>query len=270
MSLTILRDLEQRSDEWYAARCGIVTASVVGKLLTVTSPDASGFDCTECGAASGEPCLSLRGSKPMKSMHGQRTDAAKSAPKIITLADDDTSRGITLSLVAERITSHVEETFTSSAMWRGILEEPLARDFYAEHRDPVAEVGFILRDEEWGTLGYSPDGLVGDDGQIEIKSRNQKVQVSTVLDGEVPAENMAQIQAGLLATGRAWCDYVSYSSGMAMWVQRVHPDPQWQAAIKLAVTRYETTAAELTEQYLNATRGLPVAPRTPDYDEIEV
>ena len=265
-SLTVYADIEQRSEEWYEARCGIVTASMVGKLLAATSPDALGFDCPECQAVDGEPCLGVRG-QPLKSMHGQRTDAAKSAPKVITLADNDTARAITLSLAAERITGHVEETFTSSAMFRGILEEPLARDFYSEHRAPAVEVGFMVRNGRWGALGYSPDGLVGDDGLIEIKSRNQKVQVGTVLSDEVPAENMAQIQAGLLVSGRAWCDYVSYSSGMPMWVIRVYPNADWQAAIKLAVTRYEETATELAEQYMEATRGLPIAPRTPDYHE---
>lgn len=268
MGITIYDHVEQRSDEWYALRCGIVTASVVGKLLSVGAPDAIESECPECLASPGEPCVALRGGTPIKTLHGGRLVHAATRPPVIRQATGDTARNVTLSLVAERITGRVEPSITTSAMWRGVIGEPLARDLYVEHRAPVREVGFIVRDEEWGTLGYSPDGLVGDDGLIELKSRNQKRQVEHVLDeASALAEHMPQMQAGLLASGREWCDLIGYSSGMPVQIIRVYPDPEWFAAIRAAVARYEATAKQFMDAYFARVQGLPVAPITPDYDE---
>ena len=225
MSLKFYRDLIQGTDEWHAARCGMVTASVAGKLLTST----------------------------------------------LKVADNEASRGLTLSLVAERITGHVDETFMSADMWRGIEDEPIARDLYREHHAPVEEVGLMVRDEdEWGyRIGYSPDGLVGDEGLIECKSRLQKVHLRTILTDEIPAENMAQLQCGLLVSGRAWIDYLSYCGGMPLWTKRVYPDPTWFDAIVQAVAKFESNAAAYVFRYREAVRGLPTTERVERGSEIE-
>ena len=226
-----LDGFDQGSDEWLEARRGIVTASIVGKLLTPTR----------------------------------------------RVASNDTSRSVTIGLAAERITGVVPPSFVTADMMRGIVEEPLARALYAESRGiRVTEVPFQVLEctRSSGTqslsytVGYSPDGLVGDDGLIEIKSRNQRVQVQTILDDAVPAENMAQIQCGLWVSGRVWCDYVSYSSGMPLWVKRVTRDEAWIAAIQAAAEQCEVSAAAIEATYRQRVHGLPVAPRTPDYEEI--
>lgn len=224
MSLTLHPDLIQGTDEWHAARCGIVTASVVGKLLTPT----------------------------------------------LKVAANEGSRGVALTLAAERITGHVDPTYVGSEMWRGHEDEPLARDAYSEHYAPVTEVGLMVRDD-WGyRIGYSPDGLVGDDGLIEVKSRLQKIHLRTILDGFAPAEHMAQMQTGLLVSGREWIDYVSFSGGMPLWVKRVTPDETWFAAILAAVAAFESAAADIVARYQAATKGLPLTERTPDYAEMRV
>jgi hypothetical protein len=223
MTLQIFTELEQGTDEWLAERCGIVTASVVGLLVTA---------------------------------------------KTLKPAENDTARSLTAALTAERITGHVEPMHVSSDMERGTLDEPYARDVYGEHYAPVTEVGFMVRDD-WGfRLGYSPDGLVGDDGLIEIKSRNQKIQLATILADEVPAGNMAQCQAGLLVSGRDWLDYVSYSGGMPLYVKRVYPDIRWHHAIKEAVELFETNSADIITQYLGAIEGLPMTARINHYEEM--
>jgi hypothetical protein len=179
-------------------------------------------------------------------------------------ASNDTSRRLTLSLVAERITGYVEPVWVNDDMRRGQLDEPIARDLYSEHHEPVTECGFLIRDD-WGwSLGYSPDGLVGDHGLIEVKSRRQKKHLQTILADEVPAENMAQLQAGLLVSGREWIDYVSFSGGMPLWVKRVYPDPKWAEAIVDAVSAFEQAAEEMTHTYLTRTAGLPATERRID------
>lgn len=219
--IRVLPDLEQGTEEWFDQRRGMVTASVVGRLVT------------------------SRTLKP---------------------ASNDDSRGLTALLVAERITGFTEPTWLSNDMIRGQEDEPRAREVYAEKYAPVAEVGFMVRDD-WGfSIGYSPDGLVGDDGLIEVKSRRAKKHLQTILSGQVPPENMAQLQCGLLVSGRSWIDYVSYCGGMPLWVKRVTPDPAWHAAIVAAVAAFETTAAEMVAAYEQAIKGLAPTERVTELE----
>lgn len=224
MSLHVYEDLEQGTDEWLAARCGLLTASTVGQMIT---------------------------------------------EKTVKAASNDKSRALAKSLIAERVTGHVEPIQTSRAMERGTLDEPYARDHYSEHHAPALEVGFMVRTINGRKLGYSPDGMVGDDGLIEIKSRNQRIQLETFLDDAVPLANMAQIQCGLLVSGRAWCDYVSWSGGMPMFVKRVLPDEKWFAAITDALYQFEVTAEAEISKYLTKTAGLPATERIDHFEEME-
>jgi hypothetical protein len=217
VSLLEFPDVIQGSDEWLEQRRGIVTASVVGQLVT---------------------------------------------PKTLKIAANDKSRSIVTQLVAERITGYTDPTYIGDDMLRGIEDEPRARDLYAEvYERPVREVGFLLRTEETWQLGYSPDGLVGDDGLIEVKAPRAKGHLRTILDDEVPAEHMAQCQAALLVSGREWLDFISFSGGMPMWHKRVYPDPLWHTAIIDAVEQFEAIAAEMTADYLAKTEGLPATER---------
>lgn len=219
MSVTEYPDVIQGTDEWLERRRGIVTASVVGQLVTPT----------------------------------------------LKVADNGTSRGLTTTLAAERITGWVEPIHVTADMMRGTLDEPFARDLYAQHHAPVTETGFMVRDD-WGfRIGYSPDGLVGKDGLIEIKSRRPEKHLRTILSGTVPAENMAQIQCGLLVSRRAWCDYVSFCGGMPLWTHRVYPDPRWHKAIVDATAAFEKAVEQMVSDYTRAVEGLPATERI-DHD----
>lgn len=262
MTLHQFTDLEQGSDEWLAARRGIVTASVVGQLLTVGPPNPQTIGCTTCKVDVG-PCISIARKEPtpLKAVHSTRSDAAALLPPVVKPAATDYSRALTLTLAAERITGWTEHVYVNAAMERGNMDEPLARDLYSVTYDVVREVGFMVRDD-WGfSIGYSPDGLVGETGSIEVKSRAPKKHLATILADEVPAENMAQIQCGLLVSGRSWCDYLSYCGGMPMWRKRVHPDPAWFAAIIAAATNFEAAVADITNTYRERVAGLPVTER---------
>jgi hypothetical protein len=204
VTLIEIPDLVQGSQEWLDARCGMVTASVVGKLVT---------------------------------------------PSTIKPASNDDSRGLTALLVAERITGHVDPVYVNDDMARGHLEEPRARDLYSEKYAPAREAGFLIRDD-WGfRIGYSPDGLVGDDGLIEVKAPRAKTHLRTILANEVPSYNMAQLQAGLLVSGREWIDFLSFCGGMPMFRKRVLPDPRWFDAIVTAVEQFEKNAALMVAAY---------------------
>jgi predicted phage-related endonuclease len=216
MTLLELPDLIQGTDEWHDQRRGIVTASVVGRLLTATGK----------------------------------------------VANNDTSRAAVATLVAERITGWTDPVYVSDDMLRGTNDEPFAVAAYSEWSgQEVTTTGFMVRDD-WGfEIGYSPDGLVGDDGLVEVKSRRPKKQLTTILEDAVPAENMAQLQCGLLVSGRAWIDYVSFCGGMSLYVKRVEPDPEWFEAIVAAVAAFEDAAAQMVDLYLDATANLPATER---------
>lgn len=220
-SLVTYTNLVQGAQEWLDVRRGIITASVIGRLITA---------------------------------------------KTVKPASNDHSRALTAELAAERITGWSDPVYVNQDMMRGTLDEPVARDLYREHHAPVDEVGFMVRDFGGDySIGYSPDGLVGDDGLIEIKSRRPKRHLADVLADEVPAENMAQIQCGLLVSGREWCDYVSFSGGMPLWTKRVTRDDRWQYAIHAAVQTFEQNVAHMVATFTERTAGLPATERS-NYD----
>jgi predicted phage-related endonuclease len=167
----------------------------------------------------------------------------------LKVAANDKATAHLYELLAQRITGYVEPHYISDDMLRGQVDEIEARLLYAKHYAPVEEVGFVTN-SRWGfTLGCSPDGLVGDDGMIECKSRRQKFQAATIINNEVPDEYEIQIQTALLVTGRAWCDFISYCGGMPMVTIRMKADAEIQAAIVNAATAFEEAMADRLAEY---------------------
>lgn len=154
----------------------------------------------------------------------------------LKVAANDKTRAHFDELLAQRLTKYVEPAYIGGDMLRGEADELDAIDVYSENYEEVTRVGFITNDR-WGfVLGYSPDGLVGETGCIEVKSRRQRFQVRTILDAAMPDEFMLQVQTGLLVSERQWCDFVSYSGGLPMFTKRVYPDEKVHAAIIEAAT----------------------------------
>jgi hypothetical protein len=146
-------------------------------------------------------------------------------------------------------------------MWRGIDHEPIARDYYSGSYQQAVECGFMRLDGDGWQLGLSPDGLVADEGGVEIKCPRAKGHITTILADRVPPFYMAQLQAALLVSGRKWWDFVSFSAGLPLFVKRVYPDPAWHDAIVAACRQYETAAAEMVAAYNAASAGLPATER---------
>ena len=166
----------------------------------------------------------------------------------LKVANNEKTRAHAYELAAQRITQYVEPHYVGDDMLRGHEDEVRARIAYAEKFGDVKECGFITNNRLGFTVGYSPDGLVGDDGLIECKSRRQKYQVQTFLDG-TPDEHVLQLQTGLLVTERDWIDYVSYCGGMPMAVIRERPDKMTQDAIVSAATSFEQRVVDIIGEY---------------------
>lgn len=168
-------------------------------------------------------------------------------PATLKPASNDKERAHLWELLAQRITGYVEPTYVSDDMLRGSQDEIDACALYAKSYAPVEHVGFITNDK-WGfTIGYSPDSLVGTNGQVECKSRRQKYQIQTICDwvpeGGIDPDFMIQVQTGLLVTERDWCDLVSYSGGLPMATVRIVPSQKIQDAIIAAATAFEEKLA---------------------------
>lgn len=187
----------------------------------------------------------------------------------LKIAQNEKERQHLFELLAQRITGYTEPAYVSDDMLRGREDEIYARALYSEKYAPVTEIGMVTNDQFGFVISSSPDGLVGDDGLIECKSRLQKYQVQTMIEDEVPDEYMLQIQATMLVTGRAWCDFISYCGGLPMYVKRVFPDMAMRDAIIQASTGFEHRIATALRLYKeNAANFHPTERR--EYEDILV
>lgn len=184
-------------------------------------------------------------------------------------ANNATSRAQLLQLLAERITGESEPSFYNDDMARGHLLEPLARGIYAEHFEQVMECGFVTAGFDGVTIGYSPDGLVGDDGLIEIKAPRRNTHLRSLLTDEVPTEYLLQVQTGLSVTGRAWCDFISYAPGLPLFRKRCVPDRAVIAQLIAAAEAAEAELEHLAELYAQAAARFPATdPIAPEQEII--
>ena len=161
-----------------------------------------------------------------------------------TKSGPSASRGNLLALLAvERLTGQCVETYRNAAMDRGIELEAEARDMYAFERGvAVAEVGFVVC-ESIICCGCSPDGLIGDDGLLEIKCpASMAKHLDALRTGAHAKEYRWQLQHQLMVTGREWVDAASY-------------DPRFPDGLQLAVTRVtrdEAAIKELVQEIIEA------------------
>lgn len=174
----------------------------------------------------------------------------------LKVASNDKSRSHEWELLAQRISNYVEPSYVNDDMLRGSQDEIEARILYSKIKSEVRECGFITNDKLGFIRGFSPDGLVGDDGLIEIKSRKQKYQIETIIEDVVPEEFMLQIQDELFVSERKWCDFISYSGGLPLYIKRVEPIEKYQEAIQLASIQLENKLKTLQGDYMQKSLGM--------------
>ena len=203
----------QRTEEWYSARAGKVTASRLSDVIAMTK--------------NGE-----------------------SASRSNYMAQ----------LIAERFTGKCSEGFCSSAMQWGVDTEPIARLAYeSETGLIVSEVGFIDHSIiEYS--GASPDGLVGDDGLIEIKCPETKTHIATLISNKAPSKYIPQMQWQMACTGRFWVDFVSFDPRMPeslqLFIIRVQRDQdlidKYERSVRDFLSEMEDTITKLKSRGNNA------------------
>ena len=139
-------------------------------------------------------------------------------------------------LVLERVTQTRGESYSNAAMQWGTEQEPFARAAYEAHTGQmVEEVGFVPHPDIEAS-GASPDGLVGDDGMVEIKCPSSSTALECWLSysqgaNPVDAKYYAQMQWQMRCADRSWCDYVVFDPRMPakaqLFVYRVERNPDW-------------------------------------------
>ena len=187
--------IEQRSDAWFEARIGKVTASRVADVIAKTK---TGYSATRDNYMA--------------------------------------------QLVCERLTGQKGESFTNAAMQWGTETEPLARISYEVAQNVlVDEVGFVLH-PTIEMAGASPDGLVGDDGLLEIKCPNTATHIETLLSQTVPGKYNTQMQFQMACTGRSWCDFVSFDNRLPaelqLFVKRVPRDNMYIRLMEEEIVKF--------------------------------
>jgi putative phage-type endonuclease len=145
-------------------------------------------------------------------------------------------------LVVERLTQTKAESFTNAAMQWGTDQEPFARAAYeAAQGVMVEEVGFMSH-PTIEMAGASPDGLVGDDGMVEIKCPNTAGMIEALLTQKVPAKYFAQMQMQIACAGRQWCDYVVFDPRMPvkaqLFVKRVPRDDVFIKEMETEIVKF--------------------------------
>ena len=150
-------------------------------------------------------------------------------------------------LVVERLTNTQAESFTNAAMQWGTDQEPFARAAYEVAQNVMVEETGLVDHPTIPMAGASPDGLIGEDGLVEIKCPNTATHIDTLLTQTVPAKYITQMQFQMACTGRQWCDFVSFDPRMPakaqLFVKRVMRD---EAFIKEIETEIKKFLAEVT------------------------
>lgn len=161
-------------------------------------------------------------------------------------------------LVTERLTGVPADSYTNAAMQWGTDTEPQARAMYSFHAGQAAdETGFHTH-PRIGMSGASPDGLVGNQGLVEIKCPNSATHIATLTGSGIERKYLLQMQWQLACTERQWCDYASFDPRlpleMQLHVQRVQRDDALIDEIEAEVVKFlaevDATVTDLRARYM--------------------
>lgn len=151
-------------------------------------------------------------------------------------------------LAGERVSGIREESYQNANMERGIQMEAEAIEFYElVTGSKVLPCGIGFCDEK-RLYAASPDGLVGDDGCVEIKCPIMSTHVEYLLDNKLPTEYFQQVMEQLLVTGRKWVDFVSYYGGLRPLIIRVERNEVFIESLRSELQKFCIELDKITEQ----------------------
>ena len=155
-------------------------------------------------------------------------------------------------LVVERLTNTQAESFTNAAMQWGTDQEPFARAAYELKMGVMVDETGLVDHPTIPMAGASPDGLVGEDGLVEIKCPNTATHIDTLLTQTVPAKYNTQMQFQMACTGRQWCDFVSFDPRMPqkaqIFIKRVLRDDSFIKEIESEIKKFLAEVSAKVDQ----------------------
>ncbi len=169
-------------------------------------------------------------------------------------APSKTAQTYMMELIAERLTGEAKPFFENDAMRWGTETEPQARSMYEVNNNFVSvdEVAFIEHSE---FVGVSPDGLIGEDGMLEIKCPTTITQIKRALTYDYSEDYKAQIQMQLWVAQREWCDFVSFDPRIdcdaSFLQQRVYRDEEFIDNMKVVTTSFVERMNEIYNKLNN-------------------
>ena len=201
--------LEQRTEAWIRARIGKITAS---------------------------RCLDVCKMKQRKKKGAAPEEACE-------------RRYYREELLVERLTGQPFPHYVTREMQWGIDQEPFGRAAYEMKHDVMVETtGFIVH-PQLPYFGCSPDGLIGDDGLLQVKCPTTSTHLAYLLSGEIPLEHMPQMLGELACTRRTWCDFVSFDPRLPvhlqLFVRRFECEPRMLDLLERSVIRFNAELEEL-------------------------
>ena len=196
-----------------------------------------------------------QGSDAWKALRAGKVTASRVADVLSKIKSGESAgrKNYRMDLVAERLTGKPADSFTNSAMQWGTEQEPFARIAYETHKGLfVEQVPFVDHPTiEW--FGCSPDGLVGEDGLLEIKCPNTTTHLEYLQDGKPPSKYIPQMMAQMACTGRKWCDFASFDprlpEDLQLFVVRLNSDDAYiqemEAEVKQFLNEVDATLSQL-------------------------
>jgi putative phage-type endonuclease len=192
-----------------------------------------------------------QGSLEWKMLRAGKVTASRVADVLSKIKSGESAgrKNYKMDLVAERLTNQPAESFTNSAMQWGTEQEPFARIAYETKMNLfVEQIPFMDHPKiEW--FGCSPDGLVAEDGLIEIKCPNTTTHLEYIDGGKPPAKYIPQMQTQMACTGRKWCDFVSFDprlpENLQLFVVRLDRDDGYIKDMEVEVQKFLQEVDEL-------------------------
>jgi len=233
----------QGTPEWHAARAGLITASCFGDAIgTVGGLSDQQAKYVAAIRAGLDPKFALieSGYKAAPTAESVRRALAGED----TTQPSDTARRYAADLAIERISGQPHgEPPKAWVLERGHEMEAAARMHYeARTGSFVTEAGICLTDD--GVFGYSTDGLVDDDGLIEVKAPIDSTKILAMWQTGNTSEYDHQMQGGMWITGRKWCDFIMFvpdlgAVGKDLFVKRVFRDEAFIDAMVAKLAKFD-------------------------------
>jgi hypothetical protein len=172
-------------------------------------------------------------------------------------------RNYRAELVVALLTGQTPPTpFVTREMQWGIDQEPFARAAYEMDRNLMIEpMGFVFH-PTIPRFGASPDGLIGNDGLLQIKCPTTATHLAWLMAGIVPIEHAPQMLAEMACTGRQWNDFVSFDprlpKHLQLFIRRFHRDDALIAQLEAEVIRFNAEIDDVIDQLPQPPSGQPV------------